>query len=498
MKKTALTLLTACVGGMIAVGAYKVFESKQEQTIEDKQNVKFVGFNEKSSMVGSAGDVDFTGAAAMVTPAVVHIKTTYTSTNRGQQYNPFGDMFDDFFGGGGGRGRSRQPQRASGSGVIVTQDGYIVTNNHVVENADEIQVVLNDKRSFKGKLIGADPNTDLALVKIDGKDLPFVKYGNSDAVKVGEWVLAVGNPFNLTSTVTAGIISAKARNIGILGDRNDPDSRPIEAFIQTDAAINPGNSGGALVNTNGELIGVNAAIASQTGAYEGYGFAIPVNLVKKVINDILNFGAVQRGYLGVSFTENNADFAKEKGLKTIDGVYVQEVLEGGAAAAAGVKQGDLITKIEGANIRSGSDLQEQIGLHRPGDAVNLTVLRGGAEKSIKVVLKNSENTASLVKSTSNATFDALGGRFSPLNDAEKKKYKVQGGVKITGLKENGILAQSDIQQGFVITRVNGKVVSSEEEVKSALNGSRNGMVNIEGIYPDEPSSRYSFSFPAAK
>ncbi|POY37111.1 serine protease [Solitalea longa] len=497
MRKIALTLLTASMGGIVAVGAYKVFENKGETSIEDKQNVKFVSFGEKGNMVGSAGDVDFTSAAAMVTPGVVHIKTTYTTSGRGQQYSPFEDMFDDFFGNRGG-GRSRQPQRASGSGVIVTPDGYIVTNNHVVDDADEIQVVLNDKRSYKAKLIGKDPNTDLALIKVEGKDLPFIKYGNSDNVKVGEWVLAVGNPFNLTSTVTAGIISAKARNIGILSNQNDPDARPIEAFIQTDAAINPGNSGGALVNTNGELVGVNAAIASQTGAYEGYGFAIPVNLVKKVINDILNFGTVQRGYLGVQFNENNAELAEKKGLKTFNGVYVESVMEGGAAAAAGIKSGDLITKIEGNLITSGSDLQEQIGLHRPGDAINLTVLRNGSEKDYKVILKNAENNASLVKSTSSATFDALGAKFSPLNDAEKKKYKIQGGVKISALKENGILSQYDIQQGFVITRVNGKTVSSEEEVKAALSNSRNGMVNLEGIYPDEPSSRYSFSFPASK
>ncbi|UKJ07744.1 Do family serine endopeptidase [Solitalea lacus] len=493
MKKIALTLLTACVGGVVAVGAYKVFENKSEISIEDKQNVKFVSWGEKGSMVGSAGDVDFTGAAALVTPGVVHIKTTYTSGRGQQQYNPFGDMFDDFF---GGRGRSRQPQKASGSGVIIAPDGYIVTNNHVVEGADEIEVVLNDKRSFKGKLIGTDPNTDLALIKIEEKNLPFVKYGNSDNVKVGEWVLAVGNPFNLTSTVTAGIISAKARNIGILRN-DDPDSRPIEAFIQTDAAINPGNSGGALVNTNGELIGINAAIASQTGAYEGYGFAIPVNLAKKVINDILNFGTVQRGYLGVQFNENSAELAQEKGLKTINGVYVESVMEGGAAEAAGVKSGDLITKIEGNVIKSGADLQEQIGLHRPGDAVNLTVLRAGNEKNIRVILKNAENTASLVKSTSSAAYDKLGAKFSPLSDAEKRKYRVQSGVKVTALKEGGVLAQYDIQQGFVVTRVNGKTVSSEEDVKAALKNSKNGMVNLEGIYPDEPSSRYSFSFPVA-
>ncbi|SMO54441.1 Do family serine endopeptidase [Solitalea koreensis] len=495
MKKTALTLLTACLGGVIAVGAYKAFETKQDISIEEKQKVQFASLKEGQVSVGSAGDVDFTVAAAKVTPAVVHIKTTYSANSARSGASPFDDMFDDFFGGRGQR-RQRQPQQASGSGVIVTADGYIITNNHVVEGADQIEVVLNDKRSFKGKVIGTDPNTDLALVKIDEKGLPFVPYGNSDNVRVGEWVLAVGNPFNLTSTVTAGIISAKARNIGILGNPDDPESsRPIEAFIQTDAAINPGNSGGALVNTRGELIGINAAIASQTGAYEGYGFAIPVNLAKKVVDDLLGYGTVQRGYLGVEFNENSSEFAKEKGLKTVNGVYVANVLPGGAAESAGIKTGDLITKIEGATITTGSDLQEKIGRHRPGDAINLTVLRGDNERNVKVVLRSSENKTSLVKKENVEALNALGATFSPLNEKQSKQLKINGGMQITSLK-NGLLAQQGVEKGFVIIKVNGKSVTSESDLKYAIANSRNGMITIEGVYPEEPSSRYSYSFPA--
>ncbi|HEY0897558.1 MAG TPA: trypsin-like peptidase domain-containing protein, partial [Sphingobacteriaceae bacterium] len=278
MKKIGLTLLTAFVGGAVAIGSYKLLEDKYSDgmSFEEKQQVYFA--NNPSRVVSPGNNADFTEAAALVTPAVVHIKTTYTGGSRGSN-DPFEDMFEDFF---GGRRRPSGPQMASGSGVIISDDGYIATNNHVVENASKIEVVLNDKRSFEAKVIGRDPNTDLALIKISGSKFPVVKLGNSDDVQVGEWVLAVGNPFNLTSTVTAGIVSAKGRSIGILGS-NDPNSRPIEAFIQTDAAINRGNSGGALVNTQGELIGINAAIASQTGNYEGYGFAIPVNLAKKVM-----------------------------------------------------------------------------------------------------------------------------------------------------------------------------------------------------------------------
>src|SRR6476661_5442340 len=424
MKKIGLTFLTACIGGAVAIGAYKLVENKYDQglTFEEKQKVYFAN-NPTPEITSSTGDLDFTQAAAAVTPAVVHIKTTYTNAPGGSSggRDPFEDMFEDFF---GQRRRQQGPMMASGSGVIISTDGYIVTNNHVVENANKIEVVLNDKRSFEAKVIGRDPNTDLALIKVSANSLPIVKLGDSDNVRVGEWVLAVGNPFNLTSTVTAGIVSAKGRSIGILGDPQNQNSRPIEAFIQTDAAINRGNSGGALVNTRGELVGINAAIASQTGNYEGYGFAIPINLAKKVLDDFREFGSVQRGYLGVTIGDVSAELAKEKGLPSTQGVYVASAVSGGSAAAAGIKEGDVITKIAGIPVNSSAELQEQIGRHRPGDKIAISVVRGGSERNVNLTLKGEDQLkiAGNSNSGSGEVASKIGASFSPLNDAQKKRY----------------------------------------------------------------------------
>lgn len=490
MKKVAFTLLIAAIGGFVAIGAYKIFEPKNTLSIEEKQQAQYVNLPNTAGILSSTGSLDFTVAAAMVTPAVVHIKTTYSASARGN--DPF-DAFREFF--GGPNNRNRAPQQASGSGVIITSDGYVVTNNHVVENADKIEVVLNDKRSYNAKVIGLDPNTDLAVLKIEEKNLPFVKYGNSDAVKVGEWVLAVGNPFNLTSTVTAGIVSAKGRTIGLLGNANDPNSRPLESFIQTDAAINRGNSGGALVNTNGELIGVNAAIASQTGTYEGYGFAIPINLVKKVVDDLRQFGLVQRGFIGVEIRDVNAELAKEKGLASVRGIFINSVSDGGAAQIAGLKAGDVILKVQGVDVNSMAELQEQIGRYRPGDAVDVLYLRDNRERNVKVVLKNIENKTTIVKREPNEMFDALGGNFAALSDKEKKDLGLQNGVKVTGIR-SGQLATTGIREGFIITRVNNSNVDSEAELKSALSKTNNNMVSIEGVYPNNPTARYIYSFSA--
>jgi S1-C subfamily serine protease len=368
MKKFGLTLLTAFVGGALALGGYKLAENKyaSNMSFEDRQKVYFTSNPLPSRNMSSAGNVDFTEAAAAVTPAVVYIRTTYQdkSGKQNQLQQMFGDMF-------GQRMAPQGPQMASGSGVIISPDGFIVTNNHVVEKAEKIEVVTNDHRDFKAKVIGTDPNTDLALIKIEGTNLPIVKLGNSDAVKVGEWVLAVGNPFKLTSTVTAGIVSAKGRGIGIIGteDNQDEDNpfgrtqyqnkpklnQAIESFIQTDAAINPGNSGGALVNTQGELIGINSAIASHTGTYEGYGFAIPVNLAKKVLNDIQKYGAVKRGFVGITFTELDEDAADRLHTDKTAGLYVDQVVPGGGAEQAGLQKGDIITKVDGVSAFASSD-----------------------------------------------------------------------------------------------------------------------------------------------
>ncbi|MFA6946685.1 MAG: trypsin-like peptidase domain-containing protein, partial [Pedobacter sp.] len=398
MNKIGVTFLAACLGGAVAIGSYKLIESRYQNGIsfEDKQKVYFTN-NPAATVNSSTGALDFTQAAATVTPAVVHIKTTYNSDASGgySGRDQMQDLFEDFFG-----GRRRQPQgpaQGSGSGVIISEDGYIVTNNHVVDNADKINVILPDKRSLVAKVIGRDANTDLALIKIEGSGFPIVKMGNSDNVRVGEWVLAVGYPFALNTTVTAGIVSAKGRQIGILDQGNEPDSdgtpqprTAIESFIQTDAAINRGNSGGALVNTNGELIGVNAAIASQSGSYEGYGFAIPINLAKKVLNDFKEFGSVRRGYIGINFTGLDAEQAKRLGVNEINGLYIDKVIPGSGAAQAGLKNGDIITKVEGNQILSPADLQERIGRLGPGDKVQLSYLRDGKTLSANVTLKGEE------------------------------------------------------------------------------------------------------------
>jgi S1-C subfamily serine protease len=336
----------------VALGAHNLFSENKSYSIVAQQKAQFASL---PSFVSAAdGNTNFTIAAAKTVPAVVHIKVTQEQQSDANYFDPFRDFFGEGY--GGFNFGQRGPAVGSGSGVIISSDGYIVTNNHVVKGADKIEVVLNDRRSFKGKIVGVDPNTDLALIKIEATNLQFVTYGNSDDVKIGEWVLAVGNPFNLTSTVTAGIVSAKGRNINIIGENGSTSAFPIESFIQTDAAVNPGNSGGALVNTNGELIGINTAIASQTGTYAGYAFAVPVNLVKKVMDDLLEFGKVQRAFLGVQITEINSEVAKEKGLSSTSGIYVAKVNNESAAEAAGIfrfkREGNEIIILKGPNYKS--------------------------------------------------------------------------------------------------------------------------------------------------
>ncbi len=496
MKKIIVTLLTACVGGAVAIGAYKLMENQQVNglSLDEKQKLYFA--NNPANITSSVGAVDFVQAAAAVTPAVVHINTTYegqSSTRQGGSQQEMGDLFDQFF--GAPQMRSRAPVMASGSGVIISDDGYIVTNNHVVEDATKIEVVLTDKRSFEGKVIGRDANTDLALIKVSATNLPIVKLGNSDNVQVGEWVLAVGYPLALESTVTAGIVSAKGRSIGILdqprpqqfNNRNgsEPQQRTaIESFIQTDAAINRGNSGGALVNANGELVGINAAIASQSGTYEGYGFAIPINLAKKVLDDFKEFGAVKRGVIGVSFRDLNASAAKELGIEQINGLYVNDVAPGSGAASAGLKQGDIITKVENNTIYASSDLQERVGRLRPGDKIQLTYLRNGKPFNASVTLKDVEsvkfagNTAA--GRSSAEIYSKLGAGFSPLTAAQKQRYRISSGVIVSEVRSGGIFDDVEIPKGAIITQINGKDVNSREEINTAL-GVTDQTVTIKGI-----------------
>jgi serine protease Do len=501
MKKIGLTLLTAFVGGAMALGVYKVIENKyaDNMSLEDKQKVYFASNRavNPATVVSSAGSVDFTQAAAEVTPAVVYIRTTYASKSSDGSQDQFEQMFGQMF---GQRMRPQGPQMASGSGVIISPDGYIVTNNHVVEKAEKITIVTNDHRSFQAKVIGTDPNTDLALIKIEATNLPIVKLGNSDAVRVGEWVLAVGNPFKLNSTVTAGIVSAKGRNLGIVGRGNDDEESPfpvkqqepslrkgIESFIQTDAAINPGNSGGALVNTNGELIGINAAIASHTGSYEGYGFAIPVNLAKKVLNDIKKFGTVKRGYIGVSFADlSDSEVAQNIKTDQTNGLYVNSLVPGGGAEQAGLKPGDIITKVEGNTVYESSDLQERVGRLQPGDKINLTVLRSGSEKNFTVTLKAdapAPKTAAVSKSASEL-FNKLGASFQPLNQAQKAKFKVNSGVMVTQVRPGGIFDDTEIPVGSIITSINKQPINSIADMDKVITNLRNGRLIITGYYPD--------------
>lgn len=488
MKKNIfIGLLIASLGGFVGVAAYKFFEDKGPTTITEKQKVQFASL---PTYAEPDGGTDFTVAAAKTVPAVVHIKVTMSSSPQANYIDP---IFRDFFGDGGFPFGQRGPSMGSGSGVIISADGYIVTNNHVVNGADKIEVVLNDKRSYKGKVIGTDPNTDLALVKIEADNLPFVVYGNSDNVKIGEWVLAVGNPLNLTSTVTAGIVSAKGRNINIIGEDGSRTPFPIESFIQTDAAVNRGNSGGALVNTRGELVGINTAIASQTGMYAGYSFAVPVNLVKKVMDDLLEYGKVQRAFLGVQIQEVNSDVAKEKGLKSTRGVLVARVNDGGAAELAGVQSGDVIISVAGVEVNSTSELMEQVGRHRPGDKIDIKVIRENKDKNLAVVLRGEDNTTDFKKKEPINVNNLLGAEFQDLSSSEKKNLRIENGVKINSIKA-GKMSSVGIRSGFIITRLNNKTVSSAEDVDNILNSSENNMIMIEGVYPQNPNSKYVYSF----
>jgi len=490
MKTKVIYLLSAAfLGGLVALGANNLFSENKSYSFEAQQKAQFASL---PSFVSAAdGNTNFTIAAAKTVPAVVHIKVTQEQQSDPNYFDPFRDFFGEGY--GGFNFGQRGPAVGSGSGVIISSDGYIVTNNHVVKGADKIEVVLNDRRSYKGKIIGVDPNTDLALIKIEATNLQFVTYGNSDDVKIGEWVLAVGNPFNLTSTVTAGIVSAKGRNINIIGENGSTSAFPIESFIQTDAAVNPGNSGGALVNTNGELIGINTAIASQTGTYAGYAFAVPVNLVKKVMDDLLEFGKVQRAFLGVQITEINSEVAKEKGLSSTSGIYVAKVNNESAAEAAGIKEGDVIISVADVAVNTTSELTEQVGRHRPGDKINIELFRGEKKKTIAVILRGADNTTAANKKEQINSETALGADFAELSAAEKKNFKINNGIKIQSIKA-GKFAASGIRQGFIITRLNSKSVDAVADVDNIINGSENNMLTVEGFYPQSPGSRYIYSF----
>jgi len=420
---------------------------------------------------------DFVEAAEKSLNAVVHIKTEINV--RTKSYN---DFFEYFY---GHQGRENT-YTAFGSGVVISPDGYIVTNNHVVENADKISVTFNNRDELKAEIVGRDPSTDLALIKVEGSDLNYLSFGDSDALKVGEWVLAVGNPFNLTSTVTAGIVSAKARNINILGA-----SSSIESFIQTDAVVNRGNSGGALVNTSGELIGINAAIASHTGVYEGYSFAIPANLARKVVEDLRNFGEIQRAYLGVQLQDIDADFAHELGLSHVEGVYVSGVVEGSGAMDAGIQQGDIIVSINGTITNTFSELVGSIGQFRPGDMVVISVNRQGEYYDYNITLKNQNNTTAIVKGSDSFFNKDLSVSLQKITEKDRNELRINGGLRITEINA-GILKRGGISEGFVITEVNGLRVDSQASLEDALQQSRSRRVKLMGVYPNGMKVSYEF------
>ncbi len=437
----------------------------------------------------SAADTDFTVAAELTVNAVVHVKVK----SEVQQSHSFGgDSFFDYFFGPQFRQQQPQIREGAGSGVIISDDGYIVTNNHVIDNSKEIEVVLNDKRTYTATVVGADPSTDIALLKIDEKNLPFIVFGNSDDMKIGEWVLAVGNPFNLTSTVTAGIVSAKARNINILSA-----AMKIESFIQTDAAVNPGNSGGALVNTRGELIGINTAIASQTGTYAGYSFAVPSSIVQKVVSDIRQFGVVQRAVLGVEIADIDKldkDILKEKNLKVYEGAYVARVVGGSAAAIAGVKEGDVITNVNGVVVKSVAQLQEQVGRYRPGDKVTIEILRNNKKQRLQVELRNRQGSTDIVSADS-FSLDILGATFKSLDEKAREKYGFDYGVEVKSVGK-GKFQSAGIKNTYVILKINNIPIKSEKTIedilKSVLDSDhQNRVLWITGFYPNGKSAYYA-------
>ena len=465
MKRSLLVLsviVAAFIGaslGIIFTIKYIDVISPTYNSIQQRQESKWVNYRPDTSSLTPSGP-HFEAASSLIIPAVVHIKTTFGAGEF--SLNPLNKFLN--------------PQaRPSGSGVILTDDGYIVTNNHVIEDASSIEVVMNNNQRFYAKLVGRDQSTDLALLKIKAKNLPFVKYGDSDAIATGEWVLAIGNPFELNSTVTAGIVSAKARNIGILGQRNNLG---VESFIQTDAAINPGNSGGALVNLKGELIGINSAIATSTGSYQGYSFAIPVSLVKKVMDDLLEFGEVQRGLLGVQIENVDADLAEQHGLNVVQGVLIGRVNPGSAAEESGIEVGDVIVAINNHVVNSVSELQEWVARNRPGNTISVTFIRDKESISVKVVLRNFEGESVVQKRE--IQYEMEGATFEDISYRNLSKLNIDGGVLIKELN-NGKWKRSGIRQGFIITHIDKVPIDNVEDLNQTLDF-KNGGILVEGMY----------------
>lgn len=485
--------LVGVVSGATVFGGVKFFNNDANQQdysyFGTTKNVSFAGMN-----MAGLGD-DFTKAAKMTVPAVVTIKN-YSNRTAGRTSDQ--DIFEYFFGERGKKQQQRPDNMPSGmgSGVIISPDGYIISNNHVVAGASKLEVVLSNKKSYIATLVGTDPNTDISLLKIEEKGLPYLNFANSDMVEVGQWVLAVGNPLGLNSTATAGIISAKGRGIGILAQGSA--TNPIESFIQTDAAINMGNSGGALVNTNGDLIGINSAIASPTGYYSGYGFAVPSNLARKIVEDLKKFGMAQRGFLGVGSLDlsNDQQVAQynqqfKTNIKAGTGIYVTEVANNSGADNAGLRKGDIITKIDNTSITDFADLSLAVGSRRPGDAVNVTYLRNGSENTLRVVLKDQKGGTSVRTRADLSASEKIGGEFESLNESFKTRYGLNSGVLAKNIVDGGELSKIGIVDNYIIMEVNGKPVNSQKDVERILSN-YNGNVQIKFV--DEYGRIYTQGF----
>lgn len=489
MKQFGTLFLAAVLGSVSTIAAIKWFDDGREgvklEYVVPTSNVSY-----KTSENGQSIGPDFAATAERVTPAVVYIKSTQEAGHQQQQQLPQGlDPFREFFG-----PQQQGPSQSSGSGVIINENGYIVTNNHVVKDADILEVSLLDNRTYKAEVVGTDPDTDLALIKIEEKGLPYLSFVDSDNAKVGEWVLAVGNPFNLNSTVTAGIISAKGRSINILSRNTEQGSTAIESFIQTDAAINPGNSGGALVDLNGGLLGINTAIASPTGSYSGYGFAVPSDIVSKVVEDLLQFGTVQRGWLGVSIQPVNSQLAKEHDLNINEGAYIAAFADKSSAKEAGLKEGDVVVKIDNTKIRSNTGLIEYIGRHRPGDKLEVTVNRKGKELTFPVTLKNREGKTSAVKPEDRSGFAALGMELEDVDAKVLKNLDIDSGVKVKSLGNGKLARYTDLREGFIITKVNDTPVKSVKDFNEILKKKKPGeLVILSGTYEDFPKE-FNYAF----
>jgi len=488
MKRFGSLFLAAVLGSVVTLVSFQWVDKDDSAKVEYVSNIPSSKVAYTVDENGQVAPLDFTGAAEKVMPAVVYIRSTQPGVDRTEEVQSM-DPFRDFFGPRGPQG----PTQSSGSGVLISENGYIVTNNHVVQDADVVEVTLYDNRTFKADVIGTDPDTDLALVKIDVKALPFLSFVDSDKAKVGEWVLAVGNPYNLNSTVTAGIISAKGRNINILNRNSGEGSTAIESFIQTDAAINPGNSGGALVELNGGLLGINTAIASPTGSYSGYGFAVPSNLVSKIVEDLMKTGVVQRGWLGVTIGSVNSQIVKELDLQVGEGALISGFAEKSAAKESGLKEGDVVVKIDETPIRSSTALIEYIGRHRPGDKVDMIVNRKGNELTVPVVLKSRDGSTGAIRPEERDVVSTLGVQPQSVDPNVLKKLDLDNGVRLK--LGNGRLSRyTEMRDGFIVTRVNDVPVKSVKEFTDLMKKKKQGdLVILSGTYEDFPRE-FNYAF----